>query len=402
MRTIARTTARNIPALYLYSAFRGFFFSVPVIVLFWQANGLSIPRVMALQSLFSLLVVALEVPSGYLADATGRTRVLVLSGVAQTAAIGVYSLGRSFTGFLAGEALFAIAISLSSGADAAFLFDTLKSSGREEEYPKIMGRTRFFELVTLGLANAAGGFIGELDLRLTVLLSVPFFALTIPASLVFVEPGVQSGTRRKELPSLALIRRTVLENRDARRLIVFGAVLFAFTSGGLWLYQPYFSLCGLPVWSFGLVFASFHLVAGLSARSAARLMKKLGTVPLLAGMAAAVISAYILMGSSVFPLAFLFVYLQQWVRGTEQVVIGDAMNRYADSSVRATILSVQSLAGRLGYSALLPLVGLAADRLTVPQAFLATGAAGAAALALAFAPLAMSRRQEAVPEGRQP
>lgn len=402
MRTIARTTARNIPSLYLYSAFRGFFFSVPVIVLFWQANGLSIPQVMTLQSLFALLVVALEVPSGYLADAMGRTRVLVLAGAAQTAAIGVYSLGRSFAGFLAGEALFAVAISLASGADAAFVYDTLKSSGREDEYPQVMGRTRSIELVTLGVANAAGGFIGAFDLRLTILLSVPFFALMIPVSLFFVEPGVRSGTQRKGLPSVALIRRTVLENREARRLIVFGAVLFTFNAGGLWLYQPYFSLCGLPVWSFGLVFASFQLAAALSARSTARLMKKLGTVPLLAMMAAAALAAYVLMGSFTIPFGFLFVYLQQWVRGGENIVLGDAMNRYADSSVRATILSIQSLAGRLGYSALLPLVGFAAERLTVQQTFLATGAGGAAALALAFAPLAWGLTPEPVPADGQP
>lgn len=55
---------RDIQKFYFLSIFRGLAFFIPVAVLFWQENGLSMTEVMILQSLFSIAVVALE--NGYL------------------------------------------------------------------------------------------------------------------------------------------------------------------------------------------------------------------------------------------------------------------------------------------------------------------------------------------------
>ncbi|PIS13588.1 MAG: hypothetical protein COT67_00965 [Candidatus Tagabacteria bacterium CG09_land_8_20_14_0_10_41_14] len=49
----------NIWKFYLHEIFAGMFFSIPVIVLFWQNNGLSLTQVMILQSIFAVTVVVL-------------------------------------------------------------------------------------------------------------------------------------------------------------------------------------------------------------------------------------------------------------------------------------------------------------------------------------------------------
>ena len=54
-------------------------FFVPVIVLFWQDNDLSMTRIMVLQSLYFLIIVILEVPSGYFVDVFGRRTSLILA-----------------------------------------------------------------------------------------------------------------------------------------------------------------------------------------------------------------------------------------------------------------------------------------------------------------------------------
>jgi hypothetical protein len=38
-------------------------FSVPIMVLFWQQNGLSLTDIMILQSIFAIFVVILEIPT---------------------------------------------------------------------------------------------------------------------------------------------------------------------------------------------------------------------------------------------------------------------------------------------------------------------------------------------------
>lgn len=71
----------NIWKFYLFDIFAAMIFAVPIIVLFWQDNGLSLTQVMILQSIFSLMIVILEIPTGYFADIYGRKNVLFLSGL---------------------------------------------------------------------------------------------------------------------------------------------------------------------------------------------------------------------------------------------------------------------------------------------------------------------------------
>ena len=44
---------------------------MPIVVLFFQENGLSLQEVMILQGIYSFMVAVMEIPSGYLADVFG-------------------------------------------------------------------------------------------------------------------------------------------------------------------------------------------------------------------------------------------------------------------------------------------------------------------------------------------
>jgi MFS family permease len=71
-------------------------FSIPIITLFLQDNGLSVTEVMLLQSVFSVIIVLLEVPSGYFSDIFGRKKTLIISSFFSLLGIIFYSLGASF------------------------------------------------------------------------------------------------------------------------------------------------------------------------------------------------------------------------------------------------------------------------------------------------------------------
>ena len=54
---------------------------MPIIVIFFQENGLSLKEVMILQGVYSLMVALMEIPSGYLADVFGRKHTLTLGAI---------------------------------------------------------------------------------------------------------------------------------------------------------------------------------------------------------------------------------------------------------------------------------------------------------------------------------
>ena len=234
---------RNIFLFYFYKIFSGMFFAVPVLVLFWQDNGLSLTQIMILQSLFAVATVILEVPSGYFSDYYGRRKTLIVASVSGTAAIGLYGLGSSFWHFLGAEMLFALNVSFVSGTASALVYETLLEEGREGEYKKIWGHAFFLGTMALALSNVLGGVIGEFRLRYTIYASFPFFLAAVPLSILLREPerkrkNVEDG-HRKELLAIAM---KIVTHKRLGGIIFYSGVIFAFNQSVLWLYQPYFKL----------------------------------------------------------------------------------------------------------------------------------------------------------------
>ena len=146
----------NIWKLNLIQAFRWFMLIMPVIVLFYKENGLSMQDIMVLQAFYSLALVVFEVPSGYFSDTIGRRNSLVAGSVLCTFGFFIYSFSYSFFGFLCAEMLLGLGYSLISGTDSALLYDTLLEAEREKDFIKKQGRLS----ATANFSEAAAGILG--------------------------------------------------------------------------------------------------------------------------------------------------------------------------------------------------------------------------------------------------
>ena len=68
----------NIWKLYIIKGLMWFMLGMPIIVLFFQENGLTLQEVMILQGSYSLMIALMEIPSGYIADLFGRKKLWFL------------------------------------------------------------------------------------------------------------------------------------------------------------------------------------------------------------------------------------------------------------------------------------------------------------------------------------
>jgi MFS family permease len=78
-------------------------FIIPVVVLFWQENGLSLTQIMILQALFAMSIVIFEVPTGVVADKQGRKRSMIYGSLFLILGALIYSLGHNFFQFFIAE-----------------------------------------------------------------------------------------------------------------------------------------------------------------------------------------------------------------------------------------------------------------------------------------------------------
>ena len=373
--TLKQKLKSNIWKFYLFDVFGGMFFAVPIIALFWLDNGLNLTQIMILQSLFSIVIILLEIPTGYFADIYGRKKALIISGMGIFGGIVVYSISYNFLEFLIGECLFAIGLSFYSGASSAFIYDTLKDLKQKKNYKRIWGNVKFYGMLALAISSIIGGFIGEINLRYTFYFSLPFMVLLIPISLSFVEPKrhkiiVKKGHFSKLKDTL---RFSLIKNIKLRWIMVYAAIIFGFNNAGLWLYQPYFKLTGIDIAYFGVIFASFHVFAAVSSKYADKIEKRLGQKFSLIMLAGIVVVGYFLMSKIVFIFSFAFIYLFQFVRGFSEPVLSDYVNKLTKSNIRATVLSINNLVERIVYALIIPFIGWIADVYSITQALMITG-----------------------------
>lgn len=363
----------NIWKLYLFKALYGFFLSIPIIVLFWQDNGLSMFQVTILQSLFSVAVIGLEVPSGYFADLYGRRKTLLIASVFATLGITAYSLGHSFWDFLFGEMLWAVGVSLVSGADSAMFYDTLVELDREANYQKLWGSASSYYMISAAIAAAAGGLIADINLRWTLYAQIPIFALMIPVAWSMKEPEHHKEVAEEESKTMKTVVREVFDRPRLRNLLLYGAFIYAALQTAFWFYQPYFELSGLDVAVFGFIFAGFNIVSAASSKYAHVVENWLGKTLSLVSLLVLVVASLALMSSFVLKISFVFIVLQQFVRGFSKPVISDYINQLVGSENRSTILSTHSLLGRVFQAGSMPVFGLISDTYSITQALSVLG-----------------------------
>jgi hypothetical protein len=126
---------------------------------FVQEQQLSPAIVAAVLAAADLALIALEIPTGWLADRFGYRTSLVVGSAVQVAGMLWCSLGGGVAGLIVATLLIAAGDAFRSGADEALLYRSCAAVGREADFQRIDARTRAVERGALVALVLTGGAI---------------------------------------------------------------------------------------------------------------------------------------------------------------------------------------------------------------------------------------------------
>ncbi|RBY87495.1 MFS transporter [Blastococcus sp. TF02A-26] len=213
----------------------------PLYALLFLDAGLSQAEVSGLFALWSVTAFLAEVPAGVLADRWSRRGALVLSGVLEAVAFGLWTSAPGAASFAAGFVVWGVGGALASGTVEAVLYDGLASHGAADAFPRVHGWTTAAELLvqvpTAGLATVlvvAGGYelVGWVSVALC--LATAALALRFPSPPPAPEPGGEDGGEDGQ-PLRWSVAVAVALRRPALRLVVLAVALL----GGLDAIEEY-------------------------------------------------------------------------------------------------------------------------------------------------------------------
>lgn len=328
---------------YVYRASGSAAFTLPIFVLFFQHRGLSLAEVGAIEAAYTLAVLLAETPTGYVGDRLGHRRTVVLGALLSAAGAAAFTLAHTFAAFLAVIVVRALAGALRSGAESAWLYETLDADDESEEFARVSGRASALGLSATALAAVLGGVLYSVDRTLPWLVEAGFG--TVSALALVGAPDAPTGeSEDDETPGL---RRTMAAVTDVlaapvvAAFVLGTAAVFAAANTAHVLLQPAVTdLAGVDPTNLGVLYAVLSVTAAVAADRTGAVRSRLGVAPwfLLAPGALAVL----FVAGAVRPLPVLVVLpfvLSRAVSAVSGPLANQYLNDEATTTGRATTLS---------------------------------------------------------------
>jgi len=259
---------------YIFQFFFDLIFIYAVEKLFLLSRGINLSQIGILLFLWSAMTIALEVPSGAIADRWSRRKMLILSGIFFSLCYFVWIFSRSFWLFLFGFFLRTLGGTFASGTLQAYVYDYLKHSRVETQFEKIWGKGNALRTLGIGVAVAFGGFLSEMSFELTVFLS-SLSVLTV-SGIAFVWPEIKPLKSTEEIKYWHFVKdsiNTVFNNKILLQLMVYTAIALALLASLEEFNDVYLNFLGFRRSMIGLIFAAACLFQSL-ASSVAHKFKK--------------------------------------------------------------------------------------------------------------------------------
>lgn len=358
----------NLRLLYLLSVTTGLSFASALLVPFFMGNGMNQAQIMLLQTIFSVAVVLLEVPTGYVADRFGRAMSLRLGSLTVCFGFMGYSLLHGFGQFVLAELLLAVGVALLSGANEALAYDSLLADGQSERFRKFMSTVQTLVFATIAVCAPIGSLMAShVGIRLVLFLDGMLAVVGFAAAVRLKEPERQCDKQEQALhhpfASMRAVVRFCLNGHEQIPLLIgLSAILSAMTYFGYWFAPAYFGSVGIPLAAFGFILAVRSLLKAILSQAAPRLNRIMSDKQQLWSYSALGVTVYVLLALLRQPWAILFLAGFDAIQALQGPVISDRLQQLTPSNIRAQVGSVASLSRRGAYGLLGPLFGLGIDR----------------------------------------
>lgn len=397
MATRTRIIGTYMALASLYTLAASMIWSVNT--LFLLDAGLSLSEVFIANALFSVGMVAFEIPTGVVADTIGR-RVSYLLSVAILA-------GTTFLYLMAAQAgagvvvfglvsvLMGLGFTFFSGALEAWLVDALGTLEEDDHLDHVFARAAKVNGTAMFIGTISGGLLGQIDL------AVPFAARSGLLIVVFVlawrgmyEIGFEpQKLHLRDVPAaMADQARTGIAEgwrQPGLRLLMLSATMRAIFFGwAFYAAQPYFLelLNRDAVWVVGLVIAGVSLATIVGNQIVETLSKRCAkrTTLLLWASVVSTCSAVTIGLTSNFVVALIGLLLVAMAMGVVNPVRQAYLHAVTESRHRATVVSFDAMVGSIGGAGGQVGLGALSDQRSLSAGYVVGGVATAAALPLLF------------------
>lgn len=368
-----RTYKRNI-SLLAGLEFTSYFGITSFWILFFIQNGLSLLQIGLLESIFHGTSLLCEIPSGMLADRFSYKTNLYLARLSSIGSSILILFGQgNFWIYAIAMMVNAWSYNFDSGTSTAFLFDSAVEAGQKDRYLQISSFLSGVAEVTRTLGTVVAGFFIHGALAWTYYIAIGLSLLSILLIFLMKEPESKSDERNQL--TLKRILEVVKQEWQDKPVLFYWMLTYQLVGTIMCMFYFYYQqkISDLTSWQVSLIMligSGFNLLAVYLASQIGKKWNSNQVFPILVALTGL---ALFLVGVKT-PFAYLSVYiLTNALYAVYQPIYYNDLQAYLPSSVRATMLSINSMMFSLSMIVIFPLTGWLIDTCGFVAVFLVLG-----------------------------
>ena len=368
-----RTYKRNI-SLLAGLEFTSYFGITSFWILFFIQNGLSLLQIGLLESIFHGTSLLCEIPSGMLADRYSYKTNLYLARLSSIGSSILILFGQgNFWIYAITMMVNAWSYNFDSGTSTAFLFDSAVEAGQKDRYLQISSFLSGVAEVTRTLGTVVAGFFIHGALAWTYYIAIGLSLLSILLIFLMKEPESKSDERNHL--TLKRILEVVKQEWQEKPVLFYWMLIYQLVGTIMCMFYFYYQqkISDLASWQVSLIMligSGFNLLAVYLASQIGKKWNSNQVFPILVALT----GLALLLVAFKTPFAYLSVYLlTNALYAVYQPIYYNELQAYLPSSVRATMLSINSMMFSLSMIVIFPLTGWLIDTCGFVAVFLVLG-----------------------------
>ncbi|TGA98835.1 MFS transporter [Sporolactobacillus shoreae] len=343
--------SHNIRLLFWSGIFGTMNFLQPVLTLFYLQRGLDTRDIFMVLFCWSLAVLIGEIPTGVYADRFGPKVSFITGCMLRLVSFSLLFFASGPWMFYLYSFLNGFSVTFYSGADEAFIYESLKESHEENKMDQAMGHIQSADFIAMIVSVLIGAFLAR-DLSnqqfLVLIVLTIAFQLVELMLIFFLRKPVSDTVRQVNNPFRQVKEGFKVIRREPRLLIMFLNVTLVFIPVGAVFKnfdQPYLTHAGVPVASIGVLYAAAAVLGFGASHSIGWLTHRFSRIALMYATGFLSVSGLVLAAliqSEIWAAVGIF-FLLRIVQVIRYPIYSKISNDYIPSSVRATTISLLSI-----------------------------------------------------------
>jgi MFS family permease len=369
----------NISRYFVYTAIKGFgfgLFAALWVIYLQEQRGLSLSQAALIDVTFFVAAAFAEVPTGIVADTLGRKTSLAIGTALMSASSLAWVLAPTLPLIMVAYICLGIGFTFLSGAEDALFYESVQLAGRRGDYSRLVGHVGATMTGALALGSVASGPFASIALRLPFLIAAASYLILFGIVLTFQEPGAnKTAGSHTRLSYREVVRQsaTLMRARPTLRcpMIYLATVPLAALILETLFVQPQAVALGVPIVGIGIVIMGLQMANIAGASCSDWLGRRLGERRILYTTPVVIVTSLMLLAAlQVFPALF-FIIMISFVTAVQRPIVLSYIQIEVLDSIRATLLSMQSLMFTIVAAIAQPTLGFIADQAGLPATYVA-------------------------------